>query len=155
MTRMTHRPSWARWELTHAAQHITSAMVGPLRFGVSTPKLQPCFARPGPQTAFGLSRAIHRAPHFVRWRSLVAVLLFIAHCGRSFRGLTPHSIHVLVQPAKPKDRFTMAQRYVQYGGGATLAFARCAILNRQPSRLAGKGDSRKPSNFKNLGSLRV
>jgi hypothetical protein len=43
------------------------------------------------------------------------VLLFIAHCGRSFRGLTPHSIHVLVQPAKPKDRFTMAQRYVQMG----------------------------------------
>jgi hypothetical protein len=31
-------------------------------------------------------------------------------------GRTPHSAPVLVQPAKPKDRFTMAQRYAQYGG---------------------------------------
>jgi hypothetical protein len=32
-----------------------------------------------------------------------------AHSG----GRRPHSIRVLVQPAKPKDRFTMAQRYVK------------------------------------------
>jgi hypothetical protein len=88
-------------------------MVGPFRCRVSTPQLRSCFARPGPQTAFGLSRAIHRAPHFARWRSLVAVLLFIAHCGLSLLGLTPHSVQVLVQPAKPKGRFTMAQRCVK------------------------------------------
>jgi hypothetical protein len=48
-------------ESTRPSHHITAAMVGPFRCEVSTSQLQPCFARPGPQTAFGLSRAIHRA----------------------------------------------------------------------------------------------
>jgi hypothetical protein len=52
-------------------------------------------------------------------------------------GRRPHSAPVLVQPAKPKGRFTMAQRYVQYGVGLrSLSFAtqygnaKCPISRR-------------------------
>jgi hypothetical protein len=45
-----------------------------------------------------------------------------AHSG----GRRPHSIRVLVQPAKPKDRFTMAQRCIQFRAG--LRLLPCATL---------------------------
>jgi hypothetical protein len=72
---------------------VTSAMVGPFRFGVSTPKLQTCFARPGPQTAFGLSRAIHRASslrcgapvHCALWGLAPGAYAPLHSCPRAFR----------------------------------------------------------------------
>ena len=102
------------------------------------PSLRPCFTRHGPQTSFWLSRAIHRASSSLALGSLIAVLLFIAHCGLSFRGPEgPTPLKSSSFPAKPKRRFTMVQRCRQFQLGASFAIARCAM------RTANRPDWRK------------
>jgi hypothetical protein len=105
--------------------HATSAMVGPLHSGF--PPLAPVLLRKtrpanGLWTKPGNSQGI----------------LASLRCSCSLRTAGAHSGGVLVQPAKPKGRFTMAQRCRQFQLGATLAFARCAMHSAKRPCLAAK-----------------